>query len=123
MRKITILLIGFLLCGVGMFSGCLQKPTYSESNRSNPTNVEIVGRSSRTGFEGFDYVVYIDVTVHNQGNESKATIWVSLAQGGNQWTKNQEIYLNQGEARDLMFTFHEANFWSLSGFTYQIWVA
>ena len=110
-----------MMCSVGFFSGCLQKPTYIETNTVNP-NVEVLGRSARTGFEGFDYVVYVDVTVYNQAGEGKATIWVSLTQGDNQWAKNQAIYLNQGETRDLTFAFHEANFWTLSGITYRVWV-
>jgi hypothetical protein len=122
MRKITIMLIVLMIICVGFLSGCLQKPTYSDTNMVNPTNVDIIGKSTRTGFEGFDYVVYVDVTVDNRGGEGKATIWVSLIQGGNQWTKNQAIYLSQGETRDLTFSFNEVNFWSISGLNYRVWI-
>lgn len=110
-----------IIC-MGFSSGCLQKPTYSNTNMVNPTDVEIIGRSTRTGFEGFDYVMYVDVTVDNRGGESKATIWVSLTQGGNQWTKNQAIYLSQRETRDLTFSFNEVSFWSISDLNYRIWI-
>jgi hypothetical protein len=66
--------------------------------------------------------VYVNVTVDNRGGEDKATIWVSLTQGDNQWTKNQAIYLSQGETRDLTFSFNEVNFWSISGFNYRVWI-
>jgi hypothetical protein len=122
MRKITILLIVFMIICVGFLNGCLQKPTYSDTNKVNPTNVDIIGRSTRTGFEGFDYVVYVDVTVDNRGGEGKAAIWVSLTQGSNLWTKNQAIYLSQGETRDLTFSFNEVNFWSISGLNYRVWI-
>jgi hypothetical protein len=122
MRKIPIMLIVLMIICMGFFSGCLQKPTYNNTNMVNPTHVEIIGRSTRTGFEGFDYVVYVDVTVENQGAEGKATIWASLIQGDNQWTKNQAIYLNQGETGDLTFSFYEVSFWSISGLTYRVWI-
>ena len=110
-----------IIC-VGFLSGCLQKPTYSDTNKVNPTNVDIIGRSTRTGFERFDYVVYVDVTVDNRGGEGKAAIWVSLTQGSNLWTKNQAIYINQGETRDLTFSFNEVSFWSISDLNYHVWI-
>jgi hypothetical protein len=116
-----ILLIVSMIFGVGFFSGCLQKPTYNDTNIVNSTNVEIIGRSTRTGFEGFDYVMYVDVTIYNRGSEGKATLWVSLTQGSNQWTKNQAIFLSQGETRDLTFSFKEISYWSISGITYRVW--
>jgi LPS O-antigen subunit length determinant protein (WzzB/FepE family) len=70
-RKIMIMLIVLMIICVGFLSGCLQNPSYSDTNMVNPTNVEIIGRITRTGFEGFDYVVYVDVTVDNRVQKGK----------------------------------------------------
>jgi uncharacterized protein YxeA len=87
----------------------------------DPVNVYITSKSTRTGYEGFDYVVYVDVTVHNQGGDGKATVWTSLTQDGNQWSKRQTIYLNGDETRSLTFTYKEISFWG-SGGNYRVWV-
>ncbi|MCJ7570599.1 MAG: hypothetical protein MUO82_01810, partial [Candidatus Thermoplasmatota archaeon] len=60
MKKIAILLIVLMMVCVGLLSGCTE-PT---GNFINSPSVDIISKSTRTGYEGLDYVVYVDVTVY-----------------------------------------------------------
>ena len=78
--KKHIIVIGtavlFLIVGL---SGCTDV-----CNIVNPPDADIISESTRDGYEGLDYVVYIDVTVYNQGGDGKATVWAKLLQDNNQ---------------------------------------
>ena len=71
MKRKVILLVAFMVISIGLFVGC----TEESGNIFNPTNVDIVSKSSRTGYEGFNFVVYIDVSVYNRGGDGKAIVW------------------------------------------------
>ncbi len=118
MKKIAILSIVLILISIGLLSGCT-KPTGSSISSSS---VDIVSQSTRTGYEGLNYVVYVDTTVYNKGDDGAVTVWTILTQGNNKWSQNQAIYIKNGESRDLTFTFREVNFWTLNSGTYRIWV-
>ena len=114
-RKYTIIIIGNLIVILLILSGCT-------SNIINPINVNIIDQDSRAGFVGLDYIVYVDVTVYNQGGEGKATIWAQLSQGSSQWTDKQTIYLEEKETRDLTFEFEDATIWTMDKGIYEVWV-
>lgn len=87
----------------------------------NPPDVNVICKSTREGYEGIDYVIYIDVTVYNQGGDGKATVWSKITQDGNQWSKKQTIYIDGEETLDLTFTYREISFWG-SGGSYKVWI-
>ena len=118
MRKKAILLIILMMVCEGLLTGC----TEQTGNAINSPSVDIISKSTRTGYEGLEYVVYIDVTVYNRGDDGKVTVWTKLTQGSDTWSKQQAIYLNNNETRDLTFTFREFSFWSLDRGTYLVWV-
>ena len=80
MKKIAISLIALMVIGVGFLGGC----TESINEMINPPDVEVISQSTRTGYEGLDYVLYIDVTVYNKGGDGTATVWAKVMQDSNQ---------------------------------------
>ena len=118
MKKIAILPIALMLISIVVLSGCTE-PTGSSTNSSS---IDIVSQSARTGYEGLDFVVYVDATVYNKGDDGAVTVWITLTQGNDKWSKDQAIYIKNGESRDLTFTFREVNFWTLDSGTYRVWV-
>ena len=82
---------------------------------------EITSKSTRTGFEGFDFVVYVDTVIYNRGGSGKVTVWAQVIQGSNEWSKKQDIYMDEEEMRSLTFTFREFSFWDLSTGSYNVW--
>lgn len=112
--------IGIILIILLSLSGCT-RINENIGDVIDPPNVYVTSKSTRTGYEGLDYVVYVDVTVHNRGGDGKATVWTSLTQDGNQWSKRQTIYLNGDETRSLIFTYKEISFWG-SGGSYRAWI-
>jgi len=122
MQKITILIIVSIVVGVGILSGCSEKTSSGISNIVTPPMVDVTSQNARTGMEGLDYVVYIDVSLHNRGGDGKVTAWAKITQGGSFWTKQQAIYLGAGEMRDLTFTFREISFWDTSSGSYSVWI-
>lgn len=120
-RKIIVIGIIILLTIVGL-SGCFDQETSGIRDIILSPEVEIISENARTGYEGFDYVIYVDTTVYNRGGDGKATVWVKLTQGNSEWTKNQAIYIKGEETRDLTFTFKEASFWTLESGIYLVWV-
>ncbi len=116
-KNFLILGIVALLLVVGL-SGCTESP----SEIFNPPQVEVTSRTIRDGYEGLDYVVYVDCTVKNSGGSGKVTVYAKVTQGSSYWQREQQIYINDGESRDLSFTFKEVSFWTLEGVTYRAWV-
>ena len=114
MKKILIGVIAIVLLLVVSLSGCTET--------LNPPNVEITSQNARTGMEGLDYTVYVDVTVYNRGGDGRVTVWAEVSQGGSSWKKPQTIYLNSKESQDLTFRFSEFSFWSFEGGSYYVWV-
>jgi len=122
MRKTAILLIALMVIIVGLLSGCSDKTNSGIKNIVTPPTVEITSKSVRTGMEGLDFVGYVDVSLYNRGGEGKVTVWAKISQGSSYWTKQQAIYLNAGETRDLTFTFREISFWDPTTCYYSVWI-
>jgi len=89
-------------------------------NRPKP---DIVLLDGHDGFQGLDYVVYVDVGVKNNGGDGWVTVYAELRGGGRYEEKNERIYLASGETKQLQFVF-DVSFWSslFSSMTYRAWV-
>jgi hypothetical protein len=90
--------------------------------RTLPPDVDVTSKNARTGNIGLDYTVWIDVSVHNSGGAGTVTVWTSVIQGSDEWTKSQSIYLDAKDSRNLTFEFREASFWSFERGSYNVWV-
>jgi hypothetical protein len=131
MRTIPIVIFTVLILSIGMFSGCFDSPTNTggtignqeEGNTTAPHQYYVVRYTSRTGFEGLNYVFSVDVVVQNIGNASgQARVWSQLNQGSNHYEKHQDIYLSAGESQSYTFRYTEYSFWSTDAGSYQVWV-
>ena len=88
-------------------------------NRPNP---DITMIDSREGFQGLNYVVYVDVRVTNQGGEGWIKVYAEIRGGGRYEELNQRIYIDEGETKDLQFVFDVGFLQSLfSSMTYRAW--
>ncbi len=56
------------------------------------------------GYQGFDYFVFADVRVVNNGGEGWVKVF-SQIQGSRYEEQNQRIYMNAGETKELTFPF------------------
>jgi len=88
-------------------------------NRPKP---DIILLDSHDGFQGLNYVVYVDVGVKNNGGDGWVTIYAELRGGGRYEEKNQKIYMASGETKQLQFVF-DVSLWSslFSSMTYRAW--
>ena len=120
MKKQIIIIIGavvLLLSTVGL-SGCLNQI----SETVNPPNMRLTSQYKREAFEGANKVGYVDVTVKNDGGKGSGTVYVTVTQGSNQWTKEQTVTLDSGESTDLSFRFAEIEFWTMDPWDFTAWV-
>jgi hypothetical protein len=109
MRKIFILTsVVAIAC---ILSGC--------SGLSSPA-FEVTSRSSRTGLEGANEVGYGDLTIRNSGGDGAKTIQVRVNQSSNFWTKEQSLYLKNGESQTIEFSFPEIELFTSSPSWYYV---
>jgi len=83
---------------------------------------EIVLLDGYDGFQGLNYVVYIDVGVKNNGGEGWVTVYAEIEGAGKYEKKEQTIYMLSGETKQLQFVF-DISFWNalFSSLTYRAW--
>ena len=85
-------------------------------NVVNPPKPEIVGQTAREGSPGFDYTIYVQCTVRNNGGDGQIEVAATLNAGGS-WKKRQTVSVNSDQERMVTLTFSEPEF--LSGLSYQ----
>lgn len=88
-------------------------------NRPRP---DIVLLDGHDGFQGLNYVVYVDVGVKNHGSDGWVTVYAELRSAGRYEEKNSRIYMTSGETKQLQFVF-DVGFWNtvFSSMTYKAW--
>ena len=86
-------------------------------NRPKP---DIVLLDGRDGFQGLNYVAFVDVGVRNNGGEGWVTVYAELEGSGYYEELNQRVYLASGETKNLQFVF-DISFWhqGFSSLTYR----
>lgn len=117
MKKIMAI-VGMFILGMIFLSGCTQ----NDQSSYDPPNIRVIDDISRFGYEGIDYVVWIDVIVRNYGGPGATTVYCKINQDNNEYLKSHRVYLNAGETTDLTFRFAEYSFWSSDGGSWRIWV-
>lgn len=113
MRKIAISIVTLMVVSVGFLSGCQE---------SKP-NIVVSSYDSRQGYEGIDFVLYIDVVVQNTGNaDGQARVWSEVNQNSNHYEKHQDVTLKSGETQSFTFKYTEFSFWSVDSGSYRVWI-
>lgn len=81
---------------------------------------DIILLDGHDGFQGIDYVVYIDVGVKNNGGEGWVTVYAELDSAGRYEEKSSRIFLASGETKQLQFVY-DVGFWNtvFSSMTYK----
>jgi len=85
---------------------------------SNQPRPEIVGVTARESF-GFDYKVFVDCTVKNNGTTGTITVQANLSNGG-RWKKERTLAIAEGATELVTLEFPEATLLGtgLSGYRY-----
>lgn len=78
-----------------------------DSSAPNTVAPEVVGIISRDGFQNFDYIVYVDCTVRNNGADGNITVVAELSNGGF-WKKRDEVFISANTERKVTLAFPEA---------------
>lgn len=88
-------------------------------NRPKP---DITLLDGSDGFQGFNYVVYVDVGFKNHGGEGWVIVYSELRGGGRYEEKSSRIYMASGETKQIQFVF-DVGFWDtlFSTMTYKAW--
>ena len=88
-------------------------------NRPRP---DITLLDGHDGFQGLNYVVYVDVGVKNLGGDGWVIVYAELRSGGRYEEKNERIYMASGETKQLQFVY-DVGFWNtvFSSMTYKAW--
>ncbi len=90
----------------------------------NPPRPEITYKNGHDGFQGLNYVMYVDVTVRNNGGNGWIVVYSDLDVGGRYEKQDERIYLNNGETKDLTFTFDVTflgTLFNLGNAEYRVW--
>ena len=88
-------------------------------NRPKP---EIISTYEYDGFQGFNYVCYVEVTVKNNGGDGWIKVFAEISGAGKYEKQNQRIHLASGESQHLTFTF-DISLWGalFNSLTYRAW--
>jgi len=88
-------------------------------NRPNP---DITLLDGNDGFQGFDYVVYVDVGIKNHGGEGWVRVYAELRGGGRYEEKSSRIYMASGQTKQIRFVF-DVDWWDtlFSSMNYRAW--
>jgi hypothetical protein len=88
----------------------------------NPPRPEIVSKYGHDGFQGLNYVIYVDVTVRNNGGDGWIKAFAEVSGAGKYEKQEERVYLRNGETEDLNFVF-DVSVWGVlfSSITYRVW--
>jgi len=84
---------------------------------------EIVTRDAHEGFEGLNYVYFIDVTVKNNGESGYVKIFAEINGAGRYEKQDRRIYLGCDESKQETFAFDISLLGSLTqpSISYKVW--
>jgi len=83
---------------------------------------EITKLDGYGGFEGFNYVYYVDVTVKNNGEEGYVSVFAEIRATGKYEKQEQILYMYKGQSQNVRFRF-DITLWGAltSEVTYKAW--
>lgn len=124
-KQIIIVGIMLMLLTAGL-SGCTSDD--GDNGQTYPplepkAYIKVSDTTTRTGYEGIDYCLYIDVIVKNYGDApGNAEVWAEVNQDSNQYEKRQRVYLDPNESDSITFKFCEFSYWSSDTGSWRVWV-
>lgn len=114
MKKKILLIFAFMLL-LFISIGCTERII------ERPPNPDVTSFYGYSKMEGFDYVCYVEVMVHNYGGDGMVKIWARVSQGGKTYTQFKTSTMREDEDSMVKFRFDEASFWDISGIYYRAW--
>ena len=89
----------------------------------NSPNPEIVMVNGHEGFQGLNYVYYVDATVKNNGVSGWVTLYAEINGAGRYEKQDRQVYLGNGESKSETFSFDISLWGSLTNpsISYKAW--
>ncbi|MFX0203670.1 MAG: hypothetical protein ACFFCW_46825 [Candidatus Hodarchaeota archaeon] len=89
---------------------------------ANPPNPEILYTNGYDGFQGTNYVGFVEATVRNQGGDGWIRVYAEISGAGKYEKRDQRVYLRTGERATVTFVF-DLSFWGalFSSTNYKVW--
>jgi len=87
----------------------------------SPPKVRIISTNTRSGFQGLNFVVYLDVKILCESGSGNIEVWSYIDQDTSTYRKYKSIQVSSGHTYTMTFTYPEATFWSISGH-YRVWI-
>ena len=80
---------------------------------------ELVGQTTRDGSPGFDYTIWVDCTIRNNGASGNIEVTATL-RGGGSWIKRETVYIAGDDEKLVTLAFPEVKLLSagLGGYEY-----
>ena len=122
MNKKVILPIDLMVISVSLLCGCSDSENKGGTIIQSKPDIKVTSYTDRTGYEGINYCLYIDIVVKNYGADGSAYVWAEVNQDSNHYEKRQGIYLKSGNSESLTLKFCEVSFWSVDKGSYRVWV-
>jgi hypothetical protein len=113
---ITIFIVFFLIAYF-VSSGGLNQFIQTVS----PPKVTILSANARSGFQGLNFVVYLDVKILCESGSGNIEVWSYIEQDTSTYRKFKSIQVSSGDTYTMTFAYPEATFWSISGH-YRVWI-
>lgn len=112
------------MIGLIIILACLGVLLYVELQTTiNPkADPQVTGLSGHEGFQGFNYVYYVEVTVKNRGAKGTITVYAEINTTGKYEQKQQTFYIPSGVEQTVQFVFN-LNLWQSLGsqIRYKAW--
>jgi hypothetical protein len=71
----------------------------------NSPKPEITMVDGHDGFQGLNYVYYVDTTIKNNGVNGWVTVYAEINGGGRYEKQDRQVYLGNGESKSETFAF------------------
>lgn len=110
--SIVIFLIGYIASSGGL---------HQLIQTVSPPKVRIISTNARSGFQGLNFVVYLDVKILCESGSGNIEVWSYIDQDTSTYRKYISIQVSSGDTYTMTFAYPEATFWSISGH-YRVWI-
>ncbi len=112
-----------IVVALGVLVATLPQLTGNRVNAPQQTNgpppkIEIVNTSFRAGTD----LVYVDVSLKNNGGAGTLLVHAAVGDGSNTYNKNETIHFAEQESKDTTFTFEGVTFSNLSDVHAYSWI-
>ena len=101
--KKHLVLLGVCILLVVMISGCIE-----QENQESKAKGEIIDEHVSTSSDVDNFIIFINLTVKNNGEDGDLNIWAYVRQGTHyDDSKSQTLFFKSGETKNVSFAFSE----------------